>query len=174
MLRTSKLVNVCNNQKWWLFLVAPSRRAERLIWSLWCPDVCMLVCLLACLFVGPLTFRTKFRKFHRISKIPKRDHVSRHSEQLWFFDPPPNFIGSQKFQNKTMFHAFLSNFDFLTPPPTVKDILENTRFGLTYVRTENFFFQMFFNSNFFSSNFFTISHNELKHLSAGGCQISSS
>ena len=36
----------------------------------------------ACLLVAPLTFRTKFRKFHRISKIPKRDHVSCHSEQL--------------------------------------------------------------------------------------------
>ena len=45
------------------FLVAPSRRAERLIYSLWCPDGCMVGCL--------LTFRTKFRKFHRISKIPK-------------------------------------------------------------------------------------------------------
>ena len=29
------------------FLVAPSRRADRLIWSLWCPDVCLLACLLA-------------------------------------------------------------------------------------------------------------------------------
>ena len=70
-----------------------------------------------------------------------------------------------------MFHAILSNFDFLTPP-NIKEILENTRFGLTYVRTEKIFFQIFFNSNFFlnsnffSSNFFTISHNELKHLSA--------
>ena len=25
-----------------LFLVAPSRRAERLIYSLWCPDGCMV------------------------------------------------------------------------------------------------------------------------------------
>ena len=37
-----------------------------------------------------------------------------------------------------MFHAILSNFDFWTPPPppNIKEILENTRFGLTYVRTE--------------------------------------
>ena len=74
-----------------------------------------------------------------------------------------------------MFHTILINFDFLTPPPPppIKEILENTRFGLTYVRTEKkkifkFFYNsiFFFNSNFFSSNFFTISHNELKHLSA--------
>ena len=32
---------------------------------------------------------TKFQKFHRIPKIPKREHVSDHSEQLWFLDPPP-------------------------------------------------------------------------------------
>ena len=72
-----------------------------------------------------------------------------------------------------MFHAILSNFDFLTPPPpNTKEILENTRFGLMYVQTKKIFFQIFlnsnffFNSNFFSSNFLTISHNELKHLSA--------
>ena len=98
------------------FLVAPSRRAERLIWSLWCPDVCCLACLL----VAPLTFQT----------------------------PPPhfgNFIGSQKFQNETMFHAILSNFDFLDPPPPhIKEILENTRFGLTYVRTVKKKFSNFF------------------------------
>ena len=67
------------------------------------------------------------------------------------FPPPPNFenfIGSQKFQNETMFHAILSNFDFWTPP-NIKEILENTRFGLTYVRTEKKIFQNLFNSNFF-------------------------
>ena len=50
-----------------------------------------------------------------------------------FLTPPPhfeNFIGSQKFQNETMFHAILINFDFWTPP-NIKEILENTRFGLT-------------------------------------------
>ena len=71
-----------------------------------------------------------------------------------------------------MFHAILINFDFWTPPPNIKEILENTRFGLMYVQTEKKNFQIFFNStfffnsNFFSSNFWTISHNELKHLSA--------
>ena len=45
-----------------------------------------------------------------------------------------------------MFHAILINFDFLTPPPNIKEILENTRFGLTYVRTEK---KKFFFSNFF-------------------------
>ena len=111
------------------FLVAPSRRVERLIYSLWCLDGCMVGWL--------LTFRTKFRKFHRIWKIPKQDHVSRHSEQLWFLDPPP------------------------PPPPSVKGILENTTFGLTYVRTKKkiFFFKFFLNSNVFSSNFLTISQN---------------
>ena len=65
-----------------------------------------------------------------------------------FLTPPyfENFIGSQKFQNETMFHAILINFDFWTPPPppNIKEILENTRFGLTYVWTENFFFQILF------------------------------
>ena len=46
-----------------------------------------------------------------------------------------------------MFHDILSNFDFWTPPPNIKEILENTRFGLTYVRTEKK--KIFFNSNFF-------------------------
>ena len=44
-----------------------------------------------------------------------------------------------------MFHAILSNFDFWTaPPPNIKEILENTRFGLTYVQTEKKFFSNFF------------------------------
>ena len=95
-------------------LVAPSRRAERLIYSLWCPDGCMVGCL--------LTFRTKFRKFHRISKIPKRDHVSRHSEQLWFLDSPPRCKG-----NFRKHHIWL-------------DICSDQK--------KNFFFKFFF-SNFF-------------------------
>ena len=43
-----------------------------------------------------------------------------------------------------MFHAILSNFDFWTPPSNMKEILENTRFGLMYVRTEKKFFSNFF------------------------------
>ena len=62
--------------------------------------------------------------------------------------------------------TFLSFLSYFPSPPNIKEILENTRFGLAYVRTEKIFFQIFFNSNFFRSNFLTISHNELKHLSA--------
>ena len=51
--RHQKIRKICG--KLFASLVAPSRRAERLIWSLWCPDVC-----LPCLLVAPLTFRTKF------------------------------------------------------------------------------------------------------------------
>ena len=54
-----------------------------------------------------------------------------------------------------MFHAILINFDFLTPP-NIKEILENTRFGLTYVWTEKNFFQIFFNSNFFLIQIFLV------------------
>ena len=55
-----------------------------------------------------------------------------------------------------MFHAILINFDFLTPPPNIKEILENTRFGLMYVRTEKKTFQIFFNSIFFLIQIFLV------------------
>ena len=44
-----------------------------------------------------------------------------------------------------MFHTILSNFDFLTPPTHHHNHWkwENTRFGLTYVQTEIFFYKMF-------------------------------
>ena len=50
-----------------------------------------------------------------------------------------------------MFHAILSNFDFLTPPPppNIKEILENTRFGLTYVQTKKKKFKFFLIQFFF-------------------------
>ena len=73
------------------FLVAPSLRVERLIWSLWC----LYGCPYACLLNSP----TKIQKSHQISKIPKWDHVSHHSEQLWFSnDPPPHPIRNFGFQ----------------------------------------------------------------------------
>ena len=42
-----------------------------------------------------------------------------------------------------MFHAILSNFDFWIPTPNIKEILENTRFGLMDVWTEKIFFKFF-------------------------------
>ena len=66
-------------------------------------------------------------KFYWISKIPKQEHVSHHSEQLWFLGPP---------------HL---------PPPTphtiVKGIRDNTRFGLTYIWTGIFFISLSYSSS---------------------------
>ena len=36
----------------------------------------------------------------------------------WHFKKFENFIAFQKFQNKNMFHAILSNFDVFDPPST--------------------------------------------------------
>ena len=59
-----------------------------------------------------------------------------------------------------MFHAILINFDFWTPPPPPTqhkvEILDNTRFGLTYVRTEKIFFQIFLIQIFFYCKFFLV------------------
>ena len=57
------------------FLDATASRGERLLWSLWCLSV--------------KTFSPQKKKFAGIQKNPKLEHVSAHSEQL-FFTPPPN------------------------------------------------------------------------------------
>ena len=63
------------------FLVAPSLRAERLIWSLWRVS--------GCTFVSHRGTPTPTPGNHRISKIPKPKFVSAHSEQLFQGGPPP-------------------------------------------------------------------------------------
>ena len=101
------------------FLVAPSLRAERLIWSLWRVSVRLSVCL----YLTEGTFPPPPGN-HRISKIPKPKCVSAHSEQLFFgggpvkgkiFDTRFGLIhvqtGKKKFFEKNFFFA---NF-FLHP-----------------------------------------------------------
>ena len=66
-----------------LFFRRTASRVERLIWSLRCLYGCRVVCLLDW---------DSWKKFHQVSKIPKWEHVSAHSEQLWFWgscSPPP-------------------------------------------------------------------------------------
>ena len=94
--------------------------AERLIWSLWCLYVWLLVCWC-------VNSNTKFRNFHLISKIPKREHVSAHSEQLWFSGPDPspsphpqkNSSDPKNSKTRTYFRLFWVNLIFGIPPPSI-------------------------------------------------------
>ena len=73
--RYKYLVIRCKKQ----FLVAPSRRAERLIWSLWCPDVCC-----------PVNFSDQISKISSDLKNSKtRPCFMPFWATLIFWHPPP-------------------------------------------------------------------------------------
>ena len=65
---------------------------------------------------------------------------------------------SGHFKSEFLVHCYtFYNFQIaITPNPNIKEILENTRFGLTYVWTEKKIFQIFFNSNFFLIQIFLV------------------
>ena len=127
------------------FLVAPSLRAERLIWSLWRVSVWLVGCTsVSHRGTPPLRHPPSSPPpgNHRISKIPKPKFVSAYSEQLFQGGTPPLVKGKFFDTRFGLIHVQTGKKNFHRGPPLpVKGKNFDTRFGLIHVQTGKKIFQ---------------------------------